>query len=111
VVVAVIDVGMVKAAVNQVIHVVSVRNRLLVRLGAFHGFAIGGIGRTHLQMVLVDVARVGVMQMAIMQIVDMILVPDPRVAARVAVDVRVLVMGLAFHGLAPFRLAPSSGAP
>ena len=110
-VVAVVDVRVMKAALHQEVHVVAMGNLLAVLGGAVHGLAVGGVDGGHLEVVLVDVTRVGVMEVTVVEVIHVVLVPDRRVTAGIAMDVRMLIMGLAFHRLAPFRAPHPMGAP
>ena len=103
-VVAVIAVRVMQMAVHQVIDMVAVRDLrmaaigavlvgLVVSLAAVLGRALGRIGRTDGQGVLLDLVAFDVVQMAVVQIIDMAFVHDASVAAAWAVLVRVpLVM-------------------
>jgi hypothetical protein len=101
VIVAVIPVGMMQMPVDQIVDVVAVRHGLMPASGTVHvravmpsapvpGCTAVGIGRRHLDAVLVDVVAVHMMQMAVVQIVDVIAVANGRVPARPAVLVRVI---------------------
>ncbi|MNT67183.1 hypothetical protein D3C72_2053050 [compost metagenome] len=57
------------------------RNRLAVPRAAIDRLAIGGIGRGHLELVLVDVSGMGMVEVAVVEIVDVVLVPDPGMPA------------------------------
>lgn len=105
-VVAVIAVGVVQVAGDQIVDVVPVRHRRVAAAGAVlvvRGVAAAGvIGRAAVRVliadgnhVLVDVITVGVMQVAIMQIVDVVLVLDGDMPA-----VRPMLMIVVFVSLA-----------
>jgi hypothetical protein len=97
VVVAVIFVGTVKPALDEVVDVIAVRNGLVSapvavsvrRIAADRGGVIGRMGLIDCDHVLVDVLVVGVMQVAVVQVVDVIVVPDGGMAATGPVLVRV----------------------
>jgi hypothetical protein len=102
VVVAVVSVGMVQPAIDQVVHVVAVRNGLMaaavVAAAAGHRLAAGRIGHRDGNGVLVIVPLVRVMQVAIVQIVHMPVVFDLEVPTVGAVDVGVVGMDVVCHG-------------
>jgi hypothetical protein len=94
VVVAVVAVRVVQVAVDEVVDVVAVGDRFVAAAGAVHvaglvaaaargagvqpsGFLVGVTSR----LVLVDVVTVRVMQVAVVQVVDVVAVPDRGVAA------------------------------
>lgn len=106
VVVAVVAVGVVQVAVDQVVDVVAVRDRLVTAAGAVHmvsivavavvlGCATGRIGIIHFQFVLHDGA-IGllVMQMAVVQVIHMVPVFNRGVSAIGAVFVVVIGMNV-----------------
>ncbi|MDQ0032912.1 indole-3-glycerol phosphate synthase [Variovorax boronicumulans] len=92
-IIAMVPVWMMKVAVNQVVDVIAMRHgfmaavgtvnmsRLMTRAAMVRRALIGIRGRD-LKGVLVNVAIVHVVQMAVMQIVDMVAVRDGGVAAR-----------------------------
>ena len=97
VVVAVAVVGVVQMAVHQIVHMVAVGHGRVAAAGAVH--MVGGVAAAfvavaaavriagrHLNAVLVHVVAVGVVQMAIVQIVQMAVVFHRRVATAGAVD-------------------------
>ena len=100
-----------EVTVHEVVDVVSVRDSLvsaawamdMVGIMAAAGMrrrAVVGVGRGHLNHVLVDVAIVRVMQVAVMQVVDVTVVLDGLVSAAWAVDVIVGLVNLAIrHGV------------
>ena len=114
-VVAVVLVGMVQPAVHQVIHVIAVRDGLVAaaRAVGVTRLAVGrigvavrmlGIDRDH---VLVDMILVRMVQMPVMQVVDVIVVANRRMAAALRVNVRVLAfMNRVRHRHTVGRLAP-----
>jgi hypothetical protein len=91
-VVAVISVRMVQMTSDQVVDVITVRNRLVATIGAvlvssamlpavvLRGAAFG-VDVADLENVLVDVITVRVMQMTVVQVVEMIVVLDRSMAA------------------------------
>ena len=102
VVVAVVAVGVVQVAIDQVIDVVAVRHRFVAAAGAVAvalgvlaavvaGRAGRGVGAPDRQGVLLDRAAVLVVQVAVVQVVGVAVVLDGRVAA-----VRPVLMGVAF---------------
>jgi hypothetical protein len=102
VIVAVAAVRMVQVAVDEVIHVVAVRHGLVaaaramlvvgsVGLAVVLRSACVGILRAYPDRVLVVVALVGVMKVAVVQIVDVTVVLDSGVSAAGTVD---MLMGL-----------------
>jgi hypothetical protein len=105
VVVTVVAVRVVQVTVDQVVGMVAVRHLLVATAGAvlmagvvtatiMLGRAARGVGRVHLQLMLLDVAARGVMQVAVVQVIGVVAVAEGRVAAAGAVLVRVsLVMG------------------
>ena len=111
VVIAVVTVNMMEVTVHEVVDVVSVRDSLVsaawamdvVGIMAAAGMrrrAVVGVGRGHLNHVLVDVAIVRVMQVAVVQVVDVAVVLDGLVTAAWAVDVVVGLVNLAIrHGV------------
>jgi hypothetical protein len=109
VIVAVIPMGMMQMSVDQIVHVVAMRDglmpasrtvlvRTLMPAAPVPGGTAVGIGRRHLDGVLVDMVAVHVMQMAVVQVVDVIAVTNGRVPARPAMLVRVIrVLGASAH--------------
>lgn len=102
-------VRVVQVAVDQVVDMVAMRHGLVAATGAVNmvgSMAAAGVARRTERRIrriagdhmLVDVVAVDVVQVAIMQIVDVAIVPDRRVTAAGAVDVRVVGMRGAFHG-------------
>lgn len=100
-----ISVLMVKVPVYQVIDVIAVRHGFMTALGPVLMFlnvpsaivaigAIGWIGRRDLQRVFIDVAVMDVVQMAVVQVVDVIVVPDRGVSAFFPVFVCMVLVSL-----------------
>jgi len=110
VVVAVVRVRVVQVAGDEVVDVIAVRNRLVaatsavdvaavVALAGMLGSAPVGVLGVDLEHMLVDVVLVRMMQMALVQVVEMIAVRDGRVAATGPVFVGVIwVRGVLVHG-------------
>jgi len=106
VVVAVVAVGMMQVTVDKVVDVIAVRYRFMTTSGAVNVIRIVattlmrrraaiGIGLTHLDLVLNDGPVIGdVMQVPVMQIIDVIDVPDARVLAVGSVLVVMIFVGL-----------------
>lgn len=103
VVVAVIAVRMVQVTVHQVVGVIAVGDSLvaaartvlvsfLVTAAVMARCAGGRIGRTDRQRMLLDLAADRVVQVAVVQVIDMAIVLDGRVAAVGAVLVRVTLV-------------------
>lgn len=102
-IVAVAAVRMVKVAVDEVVDMVAVRNRLVPTAGAVDvitsvtaaaviGRAGGWIGTADLDAALVDVTVVKAVEMAVVQVVDVVPVTNAAVAAVRAVLMRVIVV-------------------
>ena len=102
-VIAVPVVRVVQVPADEVVDVVAVRNLLVTAAGLMHvrglmlaagvlGCAVGRIGGADLQDVLVDVVAVRVMQMPVVQVVEVVAVPDRRVPAIGSVLVGVVWM-------------------
>lgn len=98
-----IAVRMVQMAADQVIDVIAVRNRFVPAPGAVHmarvmtaaGVVLGatfGIGGADLDAVLIDVAGVRMMQVAVVQVVDVIAMTDGGVATAGAMLVVVVAV-------------------
>lgn len=104
-----VAVGMVEAAINEVIDVIAVRHRLvsatrsvvvpvLVGAGVDRSGAAGGILCGHFEGVLLDrVVRILVMEVAVVQVVEVITVTDRGVSASVAVLVIVVFVEMGAH--------------
>ena len=108
-VVAMVTVRMVQVAVDQVVDVVTVRDGFVAATGAMDvagfvaaAFVLGraavGVGGRDGDHVLVDVVAMRMVQVTVVQVVDMTVMPDGRVAAAGAMGVVMVgVMGqLAF---------------
>lgn len=114
VIVAVVAVGVVQSAVYEVIDMVTVRHGLVtaagsvavLRLVAVLGrLALGRVLVAHLEHVLLDLAVGRVVQMAVVEVVHVVLVLDGGVSAVGAVLVRVLAVGaLMSHRWVPFAV-------
>lgn len=87
---------MMQVAVDQIIHVVAVRDRfvpasLAMPMPAFVGATVmirRAFGRVHLidiEAVFVEVIRVGVVEMAVVEVVDMVIVTDGLMTTAVSV--------------------------
>jgi hypothetical protein len=108
-VVAVISMGVVQVAVDQVIDVIAMGHRLMATAGTVHmvgvmplalvvrGTAVR-VGVADLDHMLVDMILVRMMQVSVVQIVDVTLVFDGRVATARAMLVIMVGMNLAAHG-------------
>lgn len=107
-VVAVVAVGVVEVAVDQIVDVVAVGHGLVSAAGAvdmavlvtgapvFRG-ASGRVRLADLDHVLVHVVSVGVMEVAVVEVVHVVPVLDGDVAALGAVDVVVVLVLVAVH--------------
>lgn len=108
VVVAVVAVGVMEVAVDEVVDVVAVGHGLVSAAGAvnmallvtgapvFRG-ASGRVRLVHLDHVLVNVVSVGVVEVAVVEVVHVVPVLDGDVAALGAVDVVVVLVLVAVH--------------
>lgn len=87
---------MMEVAVDQIIHVVAVRDRfvpasLAMPMPAFVGAtvmvrrAFSRVGLTDLKAVFVEVIRVGVVEMPVVQVVDVVIVADGLMTTAVSV--------------------------
>jgi hypothetical protein len=109
---------MVQVAGDAIIHVVSVRHRLVAAAGAvcmsclmptaamINGAAVGVLAR-HFDHVLVDMTFVGVMEVTVVQIIYVVAVADGGMSAAWSMLVCMVVMGLGGairHGSNPFRV-------
>lgn len=120
-IVAVVAVRMVQVALDEVVHVVTVGHGFVaaaravlvvggVALAVVRRSARFGILRADLDRMLVIVALVGVMEVAVVQIVDVTVVFDGSVPAAGAVDMLVVLMDYMFgHDLHSLDL-PTIGA-
>jgi hypothetical protein len=116
-IVAMIAVRMVQVSVDKVIDVIAMRHRLMSASGAMHmprlvaaaaviRGALVGIFRTHLDRMLIHVIAVRMMEMAIMQIIDVIAVANGCVATAGAMLMVVICMvreTATVHRSAPFQ--------
>ena len=95
-IITMIAVPVVQMARNEVIGVIPVRHLLVVAVAmraiAVNRCMVGRISRADGNAVLVVVALVLAVQMAVVQVIDMSVVPHAGVAAVLAVNVRVVVM-------------------
>jgi hypothetical protein len=104
VIVAVIAVRVMQVPVNQEVDVVAMRNGLVSAAGAVFVAAFdlrratGRIRPANRDHMFVDVVAMRVMQMAVMQVIDMTLVPDGGMAAIGAMLVGVVGVMLLFAG-------------
>ena len=94
VIVAMVPMRVMKAAVNEVIDMVSMRNRLVaaawavtVSIIANLGCAFDGVGTADVDDVLVDLSVTGMMQAAVMKVVNVVAVADCHMSAVGAVPV------------------------
>ena len=109
-VIAMIAVRMVEVSVDEVVHVVPMRDggmaaaRSVDMVFRMPGALVGGcagirMGGGHLEDVLIHMVSVGMVEVAVVEIVDMALVLDGGVSAAGAVLVGVVGMGMAMaHG-------------
>ena len=116
VIVAMGAVGVMQVPVDQIVYMVAVRHRFVAAARAVLVFLVmagtGMVGRAaprivgaHLDLVLVDVIAVRVMEMAIVQVVEVIAVLDRGMAAGRTMRVRMVGMDLvvvAGHDIHPF---------
>lgn len=118
-----IAVGMVQAPVHQKIDVVTVWHRLVAAVlavavsrlvgGAIRGGAAVGVAIAYGDPVLVDVVFVGVVEVAVVQEIDVPLVPHGGVAAALFMLVVVAFVNLMIVHLSPLRslsLPPEASA-
>jgi len=107
-------VRVVQVAIDEVVRVVTMRDGFVTATGAVDviermgrtGVAAGairGIFGAHFEDVLVVVALVGVMEMAIVQVIDMAVVLDGSVAAARAVLMGMIGMNVMGHDFLAFR--------
>lgn len=107
-IVAVIPVGVMEMAVHQMIHVIAVRQRLVaaartvgvvltVGLAGVSRRAVGRIRAAYRELVLVHVACMGMVEVAVVEVVGVPFVAHRDVAAAFAVDVIVAAVLLAGH--------------
>lgn len=99
-VVAMFAMGVVQTAIDQIIDMVAVRHRLMAATGAMNMIAgqlsraAVGIRRRNRDHMLIHMIAVQIVQMAIMQIIDMVIVADRSMAAA-----RPMNMGVASVGV------------
>lgn len=106
-IVAVVTVRMVQVALDEVVHVVAVGYGFVAAARAV--LVVGGVGlavvlrsacvgilRAHLDRMLVIVALVGVMEVAVVQVVDVTVMFDGAVSAAGAVDMLMSLMDCMF---------------
>ena len=102
-IIAMVAVRMVQVAVDEVIDVIAVRDRLMAAAGAVYVVlrmpaarvlrrAVARILDRYVQSVFLDLAPLGVVQVAVVQVIDVIAVLDRGVAAILAVIVIVIVL-------------------
>jgi len=105
-VVAMIAMGMVQPAFNEIIHMVSMGNGGMSTVGAMHVFgrmpfrAVGALVRMrfiNFDHMFIGVIPMHVMEMAVMQIIGVAIMPDADVPAARAVLVRMIFV---FDGIA-----------
>lgn len=107
VVIAMAAMRVMEMSVDEIVDVISVRNRFMAATGTMlmPGLVTGAevirrtsrrIGVTHLDHVLIDVIAVRLMQVAVVQVVDVIAVLDGDMAAAGAVNVGMTLMNSMF---------------
>ena len=102
-IVAMSGMNMVQPAINQIIDMIAVRHRFMattrpVHMGAGQrGRAAIGIGGGNRDHMLINMIAVDMMEMPIVQIIDMAIMMDGRVAATGAVDMGVIGVDVAAH--------------
>lgn len=117
-IVAMVAVGVMKMAVDQIIDVIAVRDRLVAAAGAVHVIgrmraavvrrrAGAGIGRRHVEHMLLDGRAGRVMQMPVVQVIDVVAVLHRGMPATLAV--RVIVLMVMAHFLGSFAVRPRGG--
>lgn len=95
-------------AVDEVIHVVAMRHRVMPASGAMLVAGIVAragmlrsacvrVGGAYLNNMLIDVVAMGLMQMAVVKIIDMVVVLHRDMSAAGAVDVRMPFVNLVFR--------------
>ena len=94
---------MVQVTIVNVIHMITVADHFMGVIGTMHVIGMGRgvhrrftiwIGRADLNHMLIDMVAVDKVQMAIMQIVPMIDMPDPVMPAAFTMHVRVVLVNL-----------------
>ena len=116
-IVAVAFVRMMQVTVDQVIHMVGMGDGLMAAAGAVHVLCVvalarvalgtvGGVGRAHLEPVLVDVALVRMMKVTVVKVINVLIVLDGCVVAIGTVLVRMVLVNemLDAHGFCPLSL-------
>jgi hypothetical protein len=113
VVVAVIAVGMVQRALDQIIHMIAVRDRLMTTAGTVHVVCFMAlmpelwraaiwVPGAHLDHMLLDNVALVVVQVAIVKVVDVITIPDCGVAAGGIVPMGMVGISLCHDGFLSF---------
>jgi hypothetical protein len=98
--------GMMEVAADQIIHVIAMRHRGVAAVGAMDmrgivagagvvGCALIGVGGGHGDDVFIDMSGVGVMQMAVVQVIHMVVVADGEVTAVGAMLMRMVRVDVA----------------
>jgi hypothetical protein len=108
-IVAMAVVWVMQAAVHQIINMIAVRDSRVTAIGAaaagtFDRRTDIRVGLADFDNVLVVVALMREVQMAVVQVADMIAVLDAQVAAGFTVDMDMISMDGMGHGLTPFFL-------
>ena len=94
---------MVQVAVMDIVHMIAVADHEVSIIGAVHMIGVRRgvhgrlairIGCAHLQHMLINMITMDKMQMPIVQIVPVIIVPDPLMPTAIAVDMRMVLMNL-----------------
>jgi hypothetical protein len=121
-IIAMVAMRMMQVAINQIVHMVPMRHRLVAASGPMHvtravtgaamlRSALAGIGRGDLDDMFIDVVAMDMMEMPVMQIVNMAVMMDGRMTAIRAVNMRMIGMlgvGACRHGMTPcFARHPS----
>lgn len=107
---------MVQPAIDQIIDMIAVRHGLVPAIRPVHvitargggaDIGIGGGNRNHM---FIDMVAVDMVEMAVVQIIDMIIMADGGMAATGAVDMIVIIMDVAAHWQTfPVQAAGRSG--
>jgi hypothetical protein len=116
VIVAMVAMRMMQVVINQIIHMVSMRHRLVAASWSMHvawvvsGTAmlrstLVGIRRGNLDDVFIDVVAMDMMEMPVVQIVDMAPMMDGCMPATRAVNMRMIGL-LGVHGMPRFARPP-----
>jgi hypothetical protein len=111
-IVAVITMGVVQLAIDQIVDVIAMWHSLVAAIRAVGvpgivtrsevGCAVRRVGLVHGEAVLIDVIAVGMVQTAVVKIVGVSVVPDRRVAA-----IRPVFVGVAFVDLMSHEPPPA----